>query len=1052
MATSRRKSSRQSRKRKSGESRSRTASTVSRKAGSAPRTPFALQDGVVESALTTGELSPLLEEYFGAPQYAELRQLAREASTRAVRGGPRVLILPGIMGSKIGRDSKIPLFDDVLWVDPIDVAAGRLMDIALPRGRDLRPLGVILLAYLKLKLQLRAAGMNADFHPFDWRRSIPELGRELKAKLDGLGKDVFLVAHSMGGLVSRSAIAQGASYKRLIMLGTPNFGSFAPVMALRATYPVVRKIGWLDTKHTAEQLCRDVFASFPGLTQMLPFRDRWDGLDFFDLANWPGTEGLAPRKEILDATPAVQKSLAPGRDSFFLIAGVDQSTPVSATLETKDGKAEFVFEFSQEGDGTVPLEFCRLPDIGGTWYVKEGHGGLPNNGTVGRAVIDIIEKGTTAALPQEWLPADRRAVRRASETQLRAIEPYAGRRSGLLSQGETRLLLEEVASPVSSEPAAAVAGPAVPPTGAPPIGPGYQHAFEQVVVGRRRQHRIELRFALGSITEADARAIALGAFSDVTPSGAASALDARVGGAITELFRRRMFSARIGEVFVLPRGRHALAAEFITFVGLGSFDRFNDQALQTAAENVIRTFINARIEEFATVLFGGGSGESPAGALQNLLTGFFRGLKDADHDHRFRRITVCEQNPERYTTLKAELFRLSSTSLGEDVEMTFDEQVLPEAPDVAAPAARRVRREDPVYLIVRQERSSRGKIDVRSSLLTAGSKATIITGVATAATEALEAVRDRIVDGPGSGFAAAGVDLGKLVLPEDIRVVLPRFSDRHLVVVHDAPMSRVPWEVLAFPAARGGDVWFPSIRNGLTHRYAAENLSVAKWLEERVQDGVLNLLLVVNPTLDLAGAEKEGKRIRQLFAGQPGVKLRELHGSDATHRTLLAAFSSGEYDVIHYAGHAFFDEDSPEQSGLLCNQHVPLTGSQLSALGRLPALVFFNACEAGRVRGARSKPSKRKPSQAPLRKLQRAVGFAEAFMRGGVANFLGTYWEVGDDAALEFAQAFYRDLVAGRTLGESLQSGRTAVRAVDDRDWADYLFYGSPDFVLKEAR
>jgi pimeloyl-ACP methyl ester carboxylesterase len=1044
MATARRKSSRRSRKPRSAESTSRKAS--------APRTPFALQDSVVESALTTGELSPLLEEYFGAQQYAELRQLARDASTRTVRGGPRVLILPGIMGSKIGKDSKIPLFDDVLWVDPIDVAAGRLTDIALPRGRDLRPLGVILLAYLKLKLQLRAAGMSADFHPFDWRRSIPELGRELKAKLDGMGKDVFLVAHSMGGLVSRSAIAQGASCKRLIMLGTPNFGSFAPVMALRATYPVVRKIGWLDTKHTPEQLCRDVFATFPGLTQMLPFRERWDGLDLFDLANWPGTEGLAPRKEILDATPAVQKSLSPGRDNFFLIAGVDQETAVSAALETKDGKTEFVFELSQEGDGTVPLEFCRLPDIGGTWFVKEGHGGLPNNGTVGRAVIDIIEKGTTNALPDQWSPPDRRGARRATESQLRAVEPYAGRRSGLLSQGETRMLLQEVASPVSSESAAA-APPAVPPAGAGPpvIGPGYQHAFEHVVVGRRRQHRIELRFALGSITEADARAIALGAFSDVTPSGAASALDARVGGAITELFRRRMFAARIGEVFVLPRGRHALAAEFITFVGLGSFDRFNDQALQTAAENVIRTFINARIEEFATVLFGGGSGENPAGALQNLLTGFFRGLKDADHDHRFRRITVCEQNPERYTTLKAELFRLSSTSLGEDVEMTFDEQVLPEAPAVAAPAARRVRREDPVYLIVRQERSGRGTVDIRSSLLTAGSKATIITGVSTPSTAALDAVRSRIIDGPGSGFAAAGTELAQLVLPEDIRVVLPRFSDRHLVVVHDAPMSRVPWEVLAFPATKGG-VWFPSIQKGLTHRYAADNLSVAKWLEERVQDGVLNILLVVNPTLDLAGAEKEGKRIRQLFAGQPGVKLREVHGRDATHRTLLAAFSSGEYDVIHYAGHAFFDEDSPEQSGLLCHQHVPLTGSELSALGKLPALVFFNACEAGRVRGAAGgRASKRQQTQAQVRKLQRAVGFAEAFMRGGVANFLGTYWEVGDDAALEFAQTFYRELVAGRTLGDALQGGRTAVRAVDDRDWADYLFYGSPDFVLKEV-
>ena len=33
--------------------------------------------------------------------------------------------------------------------------------------------------------------------------------------------------------------------KRVVLLGTPNFGSFAPVQALRGTYAVVRKIARL---------------------------------------------------------------------------------------------------------------------------------------------------------------------------------------------------------------------------------------------------------------------------------------------------------------------------------------------------------------------------------------------------------------------------------------------------------------------------------------------------------------------------------------------------------------------------------------------------------------------------------------------------------------------------------------------------------------------------------------------------------------------------------------------------------------------------------------
>jgi len=1078
MAGSKRKAA----KKKAASRPARKRSTRSASSAAAPQdgidqgqTAHSLSDDVVESALATGEFSGILEDYFGPQQYEDLRQLAREASTRVVRGGPRVLILPGIMGSKIGRKRKLlGLFDDAYWIDPIDVAAGHLQRLALPRGKDLKALGVILLAYLKLKLKLRIAGFDARFHAFDWRRSIDELGLELKAELEKLEKDggrsVALVAHSMGGLVSRAAIAKGAPFDRLIMLGTPNFGSFVPIMALRATYPIVRKVGFLDTKHSPEQLCRDVFATFPGLVQMLPFPDHFDGLDLYDLANWPGTDGLAPRRDVLADAKRVQKQLAPDRDAFFLIAGVDQKTATGARIEEVENRKEFVYEFSNEGDGTVPLALARLTDPKRTWYVREGHGSLPNNGAVAQAVIDLLLRGDTEALPREWRPGAQRAIERVPESQLRA-EPYSGRRAGLLSQSELRHLLDEVAAPDTRGAVPPVAAPGRP---QPAVGPGFGHAFENVVVGRRRQHRIELTFAFGSITEASVRAIALGAFSEVTPTGAAAALDRRLGGAITDVFRRRMFAARIGEVFVLPRGRHDLRADFITFVGLGPFDTFTDQALQTAAENIIRTFINARIEEFATVLFGGSSGESPAGALQNLLTGFFRGLKDADHRHSFRRIVVCEQDRERYLALKAELFRLSSTALCHDVEMTFEEEVLDPPPQVIAPdqrAVSAVRRVDPVYLIVRQERTNpdTNEIDIRSALLTAGAKAAIITGVCRVKSPALEALREEITTAAGDHFAELGLRLSKMVLAEQVLQILPRYNRHHVVVVHDAAMSRVPWEVLAVEQdAANRAVWFPSAgadgaethEGGLSHRYAADNLSVAKWLEDRIKDGVLNMLLVVNPTGDLEGANREGARILDLFAGRRDARIDELRGRAASHTAVLDAFRSGRYDVVHYAGHAFFDPRNPERSGLLCAGGVPLTGAQLASLGSLPTLVFFNACEAARIRtatparAARTRSAKKK-SDADI--VARTVSFAEAFMRGGVANFLGTYWPVGDEPAKHFADTFYTKLLEGASLNDALLAGRRRVREEDEkarfpsRDWADYVFYGSPDFALKQA-
>ena len=46
-----------------------------------------------------------------------------------------------------------------------------------------------------------------------------------------------------------------------------------------------------------------------------------------------------------------------------------------------------------------------------------------------------------------------------------------------------------------------------------------------------------------------------------------------------------------------------------------------------------------------------------------------------------------------------------------------------------------------------------------------------------------------------------------------------------LAVVHDAASSRIPWETL-----RLGDKT-PALGAGLSHRYEADDLSIAKWLD-----------------------------------------------------------------------------------------------------------------------------------------------------------------------------------------------------------------------------
>jgi pimeloyl-ACP methyl ester carboxylesterase len=993
---------------------------------------YAVPETRLEEALAEGKDTKLLEAYFGEETYRELCELARRARERKARGGPRVLILPGIMGSTIGKERL--LLDDVFWFNPARIAIGSLVDLALNGAAPKHTsLGVMPLFYELLKLRLQLAGFDADFHHYDWRLSIDKLGALLvdRIKKDHAG-EVSLVAHSMGGLVSRAAIFQGTpKLKRLVMLGTPNFGSFAPVQAIRAVYSTVKQVAAIDLVHSAEELATKMFSTFPGLCQMLPTPEKFNKINLFKAAEWPKSEPR-PRQKVLDGVQPVQKKLATADDRFFMIAGVNQETVVGLRMEQGD----FVYETSLDGDGTVPLDFALLPGAK-TYFVEESHGKLQNNAVVGRAVVDILNNGATTALPDRRPASRGAAVRSVRAAELAAV-PFGGRKADDLSPSEIRGALEPLLSPITREQVKSESLRASELADA-----GYAHPFDHVVVGRRRQRRIDIKLALGSITEVDSRAYVLGIFRDVAPGGPALALDVRLDGAITDFTARRMFSGNVGEIFVLPTGRHPVRADVILFAGLGSFDHFDGNVLQLTAENVIRTCIRTQVEELATVLLGAGSGQEIGQALSDLITGFVRGLLDADDDQSFRRLVVCEMNPERYDRIKQELYRLSSTSLFQDVEVTFTEVKLPPPPEAPAAVRGVARGPDPVYLIVRQEGMSGNQLEFRSSILGAGTKATVITEQKSVSASELNKHLERI-ESESFTFAALdafGEQLAKLVLPDAVAAVIPEMKGRPLIVVHDAPSSRIPWETIRI-AGRS-----PAADSGLSRRYLAENLSVAKWLERRQHGNVLDLLLVVNPTGDLDGAEEEGKRVRDLFEKHPAVKITELNGPEAKKATLLERFRSGEYDVVHYAGHAFFDRQRPARSGILCNGREVLSGADLAGIGNLPSLVFFNACEAGRIRSA----AQRKRRDLDIdKRLQRSVGIAEAFLRGGVANYIGTYWPVGDEPAKTFGATFYNALLSGQTIGQALLDGRTKVRQLSSVDWADYIHYGSIDFALKQ--
>ncbi len=325
-------------------------------------TPYdrcAWSDEEAERLLASGEERQELEAFFGPTEYRELVRLARAAQrAKPQRNACRAIIVPGIMGSLLALPRRAPLPRDVLWLDPIDISTGRLRELAFPGPARLEPGGIVLHSYLRLRLCLRAAGHDPMFHPYDWRCGVDELGRELAGRLAAdRSERIALIGHSLGGLVCRAALALAGTERigRVILLGTPNAGSFAPVQALRGTYAVVRKIARLDAHHSAEALAADIFMSFPSLYHMLPQPAGPGAPDFTDPRSWPQS-GPRPVPELLESARRVDRMLAPADARFAVIVGVGLET-VTAASRRQD---QFVYTVMRRGDGTVPADRARL--------------------------------------------------------------------------------------------------------------------------------------------------------------------------------------------------------------------------------------------------------------------------------------------------------------------------------------------------------------------------------------------------------------------------------------------------------------------------------------------------------------------------------------------------------------------------------------------------------------------------------------------------------------------------------------------------------------------
>lgn len=273
------------------------------------------------------------------------------------------------------------------------------------------------------------------------------------------------------------------------------------------------------------------------------------------------------------------------------------------------------------------------------------------------------------------------------------------------------------------------------------------------------------------------------------------------------------------------------------------------------------------------------------------------------------------------------------------------------------------------------------------------------------------------------------------LFPLAVKERLNSLESLFLTLEIDEDLNFVPWELLF----DGEDFLCRRFAMGRIVR-TRQVVDTSRFPSRKTQSP-LRVLLLYDPKGDLSQGEKEpflgeAEKLLNNFGNHTEIKidLKSRHIEKATVRQSLR-----EYDIIHYAGHADYNEKEPEKSGwklvngkFIAQDLTKMIGTRKS----MPLLIFSNACRSGRVDFTLEQDYQ-----------NRVFSLARIFLVSGVRHYIGTFWDILNKESAEFASLFYQNLFAGQSIGEALQRARISFSTASGKQtalWSSYILYGSP--------
>lgn len=961
-----------------------------------------------------------------------------------------IIFIPGIMGSEltVTEDGD----DDVVWISFWRLIKGGIKKLQLTADGAqeadstlrVRPSGLDKDSYAETILWLKAY-WNVEPFAYDWRKDLDQAAKDLKDVVQAKFEDrpVHLVAHSMGGLVSRNFIRlypklwKGMSEPkkvqggRLIMLGTPNYGSHAIAQAMVAKDKLVKWLAAADLRHDLEEVL-EVLNGFVGSYQLLPAPAKLPAAEqqLYDATAWGGYPIVAAhlnRARKFHADLDVAATTDPERMTY--IAGYNRETLNGVAI---DAPGMFEFDVTLKGDGRVTHALGLLPGVP-TYYIDEIHGDLQKNERVLEGIDEILRTGKTGVLATEPIAA--RAVRSIASARVRAVHD---RRDA----GQIRRIAEETeanrSTPAERRLAEDLLRQAIM-TQAAPASREVTDSAQAKAHGERKKHRskrppvsLKVELVHGDLRDIKTPAVVVGHYKGLPPVRAVGALDQALEFWISKAVKRGMIGGGLGEVFLIPNARKSLAANAVVLAGMGDYGHFNREDLDLLFANVTYGVTALGWREFATVVVGSGEGNlSLDQAIEGMLEGVGSALRRLNGQGRLDVLRVVEHDRDRFKALLKVLQRIMNESDG-SMTVRFTTSELPKR-------THRKTSSKPEHLetmkgsriTIERDRDVFRFSAIREQAVIPVREVTIQSSYAEGAAELLKESQTP------EDQRKYGRLLHSYLMPEDFQDMI---DVTPLTLMVDRSTAAFPWEMAAFE--QHGKAVFYGPGRQLTRQFRT-SLSGAPGLVAPPIPNRLRVLVIADPApeadLQLRGAREEGRAVVRILESMRerqdlDIAVEQRIGADECDPVeLLALILSEEFDLIHYSGHGEFDEKNPARSGWVFGKENILSARDLFRARRVPRLIFANACFSGVVRSG--KPFTLQESNRNL------AGLAQAFFERGVQNYIGTGWPVDDAAALEFAKVFYREALSGNPLGSSLSKAREAILA-DGSTWGAYQHYG----------